>query len=104
MMSAQRNNQLDSNSEVIRENKRIPEENYSVFPNPFDDSFAIRSKSNNYTIAVYDAFGKLVLTKSISANTNDGTQFRTSDLKKGIYTVKITDDQANTYFKKIIKN
>ncbi|MBL4624064.1 MAG: T9SS type A sorting domain-containing protein, partial [Flavobacteriales bacterium] len=64
--------------------------NFTVFPNPTDDAFTIRSSPQllGESILIYDRTGKLVLVKTVASINQEITL---SELPSGIYLVKIND-------------
>jgi len=76
----------------------------SVFPNPASHEFTIHmsnSTNNYYLVEIYDAMGKMVLSKTTlkSIETID-----IQTLSSGIYTVKIKNESNNNSTLKLIKN
>jgi Leucine-rich repeat (LRR) protein len=65
--------------------------NYSVYPNPSNESFVIYSKgSDKQTANLYDTNGKCVCTKIL----NGTTEIKTSELNNGIYTLIVKSDSG----------
>ena len=71
--------------------------NISIYPNPLKDKLFIQGLSEVSEISIYDVLGKLVLAKTTSS------EIEVSNLKKGIYTIKIVTEQKETV-QKFIKN
>ena len=71
--------------------------NISIYPNPVDDKLFIQGLSGVSDISIYDVLGKLVLSKT---NTSE---IDLTNLKKGIYLIKIKDQQKEI-IKKLVKN
>jgi len=69
----------------------------SIYPNPVDDKLSIQGLSGVSDISIYDVLGKLVLAKTTSS------EIEVTNLKKGIYTIKIVTEQKET-IQKFIKN
>ena len=73
---------------------------FSIYPNPTNTGF-INITSNNaqaITVAVYDILGKQVKNETITNNRLD-----VSNLVSGVYIVKLTQDDASTTKKLVIK-
>ncbi|MDC0178051.1 BspA family leucine-rich repeat surface protein, partial [Polaribacter sp.] len=71
--------------------------NISIYPNPVNDKLFIQGLSEVSEISIYDVLGKLVLSNTTSS------EIEVSNLKKGIYTIKIVAEQKET-IQKFIKN
>jgi surface protein len=71
--------------------------NISIYPNPVDDKLFIQGASDVSEISIYDVLGKLVLSKTTSI------EIDVTNLKKGIYIIKIVAEQKET-IQKFIKN
>ena len=71
--------------------------NISIYPNPVNDKLFIQGLSGVSEISIYDVLGKLVLSNTTSS------EIEVSNLKKGIYTIKIVAEQKET-IQKFIKN
>jgi surface protein len=71
--------------------------NISIFPNPVDDKLFIQGVLDVSEISIYDVLGKLVLSKTASS------EIDVTNLKKGIYIIKIVAEQKET-IQKFIKN
>ena len=71
--------------------------NISIYPNPVDDKLFIQGLLDVSEVSIYDVLGKLVLSNTKSS------EIEVSNLKKGIYTIKIVNEQKET-IQKFIKN
>ena len=71
--------------------------NISIYPNPVNDKLFIQGLFDVSKVTIYDVLGKLVLSKT---NTSE---IDVTNLKKGIYTIKIVAEQKET-IQKFIKN
>ena len=71
----------------------------SVFPNPVNDILTVKSKSNINKVEVYSVLGKKVLSNNLSSNT-----LNMESLSKGVYIVKLYQDNQAIGVKKIVKN
>ena len=73
---------------------------FSLYPNPTDTGFVTISSSNSDALAiqVFDILGKQVKNEILTNNTLD-----VSNLTTGIYIVKITQDNASTTKKLVIR-
>jgi hypothetical protein len=85
---------VKSSASAISTN-RIP--NVEIYPNPINDIFWINGLSKIEKIAIYNNLGQLV--RQIQPNTN---QIDISDLKQGVYLIKILTNN-NLIHKKLIK-
>lgn len=72
------------------------ENQFKLYPNPATDVVHLGTIFRD--IAVYDAFGKLVLTDKNSEKIN------TTSFAKGLYIVTVTDENGNTKTSKFLKN
>ena len=71
-----------------------------VYPNPAQNVLNIKGINTLKEVTLYDLTGKLVLKNTdLSSNTID-----LSNLKVGIYMVRIIDEFGNTSSQKIMKN
>lgn len=71
--------------------------NYSLYPNPNKGNFSINSLQSG-SLEIYDILGQLVFSKKEVNTTN---QIETN-LKKGIYLVKITNEDGKTVTQKMV--
>ena len=74
----------------------------SIYPNPANDLIYVSLSdklTNNATIELYDAIGKLVISEKVTAKT---TALYINNLAKGIYTIRITSNQSQS-ISRIIK-
>jgi len=77
-------------SEIIRINDK-----YKVYPNPFFDSFTIRTESDeNIKIEVFNLFGNFISQYQIINSIRIG-----NELKSGIYVLKIKDNNSIQYIR-----
>ncbi|MEO5890697.1 MAG: T9SS type A sorting domain-containing protein [Ferruginibacter sp.] len=71
----------------------------SIFPNPGKDEIKILSANNIKTIEVTDVSGKLIKRMTVSAD----NRYNVSDLKHGIYIIKVTDEEKTHVSKLLIQ-
>ncbi len=73
---------------------------FSIYPNPVDSEFVTISSSNNdeINVQVFDVLGKQVKNEILSNNRLD-----VSNLNSGVYLVKITQNNASTTKKLVIR-
>jgi len=69
----------------------------SIYPNPTNDKLFIQGLSSSSRVSIYNVLGKLVLSQTISKEIN------VKQLSKGIYIIKIIDEQKETV-RKFIKD
>ena len=69
----------------------------SIYPNPVIDKLFIQGLSNPLKVSIYNVLGKLVLAEITSKDID------VKQLSKGIYILKIIDEQKETV-RKFIKN
>jgi endonuclease I len=81
-------------TEIIDESSEL-----KIYPNPSDGNFFINNSKKEYSIEIYNSIGQKVYQRK---NTNSET-LSVSQLGKGVYFMKITDDSKFTT-KKIIIN
>ena len=73
-----------------------------VYPNPvIDQSFTVSGDDNIYSVEIMDILGKSVFTKFVKLN-NSVVNINTSDIKAGLYIVKITFADSNYLYQKIL--
>jgi N-acetylneuraminic acid mutarotase len=93
---------LNANSYSAVDNYNNENEYLKIYPNPATDNLTIKSSAftNNQTISVYDIQGQLLLQQPmLKAKTNiDISQF-----SKGLYSLKVEDDNSYTV-KKFVKD
>ena len=85
---------LDCSTAGVDDQKQL---DISIYPNPVVDKLFIQGLSDATKISVYDILGKLVLSKTILS------EIDVTNLQRGIYTIKIIDEQKETV-QKFIKN
>lgn len=74
----------------------------TIFPNPGTNRLNISTAKGEYSIFVYDSFGKLVLQDKLIGSK---LYLNTTTLESGLYIVKINNTSTNqTYYKKWIKS
>lgn len=84
---------------LLSTNNNILTDNISIYPNPVNDILNIKSKDNQkISFVITDINGREIISK-----TSNDNNINVSNLKKGIYFVKITNDNSSIT-KKIIKN
>ena len=64
--------------------------NVSIYPNPVIDKLFIKGLSSSSKVSIYNVLGKLVLSQTISK------EIDVKQLSKGIYILKIIDEQKET--------
>jgi endonuclease I len=74
-------------TEIIIESSEL-----KIYPNPSDGNFFINNSNKTYSIEIYNSVGKMVYERK---NTNSAT-LSVSNLDKGVYFIKITDDLKST--------
>ncbi|OSY89454.1 hypothetical protein WH52_02125 [Tenacibaculum holothuriorum] len=85
-------NPLSTNDELIKDNSVF------VYPNPAENNFKVNSYVEKLT--VYDLSGKVV--KQFNGNFAQEKVYDVSNLKTGMYLVKITTDTNKTSVKKLL--
>ena len=63
---------------------------FTIFPNPAKDAFTIHADIQNASLYICDLTGKVFLTKE---NVKDGTMVNLTDIKNGIYMVRIVENE-----------
>ena len=72
----------------------------SIFPNPAKDKIEISfEKCQKVNIEIFELTGKLILSEIIQTN----EEFNINNLNSGIYLIKITDEESNSFTNKLIK-
>ncbi|XCF07811.1 T9SS type A sorting domain-containing protein [Tamlana crocina] len=79
------------------------ENSVSLFPNPVQSTFKLKTQSNTIVenVSIYNILGNKVAENIISFNDNE---YDISGLQSGVYVVEIANSQGNTAFKRIVKN
>ncbi|MCB0455607.1 MAG: T9SS type A sorting domain-containing protein, partial [Aequorivita sp.] len=70
---------------------------FSIYPNPTNGLFTVNSASKISKVTIYNNLGQLIF---ISEENN---QVDISTISKGIYFVKIKDENGQTETKKVVK-
>ena len=83
-----------SDALTISENPKLE---ISLYPNPTNDKLFIQGLSSSSRVSIYNVLGKLVLSQTISK------EIDVKQLSKGIYIIKIIDEQKETV-RKFIKD
>ena len=92
----------NSASEITAIHDRTEQDKYQIYPNPFSEKLYIESPSNNSVLELYTNTGILILSQNILKDEN---LFKVSNLKNGIYLIKILDQQGLVIkSQKLIKN
>ena len=73
----------------------------TVYPNPSDEIINVVCNELIKSVSVYNLLGKKVYEKSIS---NIHTEINISEYNRDIYLLKVTTENGNDFFHKIIKN
>lgn len=85
--------------QITNDSKLIVE----LSPNPVNDKLNIVTNANtNQVVEILDINGKVYVSQEINAAQANGVEINTSSLSKGIYLIKLTN-QNEVYTKKIIK-
>lgn len=77
----------------------ILQEDVLVFPNPTQQYFQLSIETNN--IVIFDSTGKKI--KEIEGSFNTKNRFRVDDLKKGLYLLRISNENGKAYKKLLIE-
>jgi hypothetical protein len=88
---------------AILGNENFENNKLQLYPNPVINTLNIQleDSSSNYKVAIYNTLGSIVFESSNQSNTNNSINI--SELNSGIYFVKITDAENNTFQKRLIK-
>ena len=95
---------MDFNPSAVT-NVSVPITGLSLYPNPANDIFEVRSlefKVENANIELFNLNGRKLLSKNIQKG-NENIEIDISPLKSGIYFCKISTDKKNTTKKLIIE-
>ena len=84
--------------------EREPEA-FKVWPNPVEDVVNVQWTMNNgqfevQTVALFDVYGKLVRTETV---TDSPARVNVSDLRAGVYLLRVTAADGKEYWQKIVK-
>ena len=83
---------------VLKDDNFNFETSFIIYPNPVNDAFTVSINTNK--IEIYNVTGQLVKTFT---NTFSDESLSVSDLQKGVYLVKVFDNNSNQATKKFIK-
>ena len=73
--------------------------NFTIYPNPTDGNFVIETNTTEkQNVQMFDVTGKLVLTQTISGNTN----IDASSLSQGVYNISITGRSAGVANQRLV--
>jgi Flp pilus assembly secretin CpaC len=89
-----RNDVLDCSTAGVDDQNQL---DISIYPNPTNDKLFIQGLSSSSRVSIYNVLGKLVLSQTISK------EIDVKQLSKGIYMLKIVDEQKEIV-RKFIKN
>lgn len=72
---------------------------FSVFPNPAIDQFSIRTNdlSGKYTIELIDLSGRIIHQQLSQLNYNSTTIVNTEKAKPGVYIIRMTNNEENSF-------
>ena len=71
-----------------------------IFPNPARESFSLKLNNiDKVSVKIYNYLGKLVFDKK---NIVDNSEININGFSKGIYLVKVIDNNQDTYLSKLI--
>ena len=87
-------------SDIVNVNE-VTDNQYRIYPNPTNDVLHIETESEIEEISIFDVFGRAIVAESQS-HKDTKTSVDLSDLKSGIYFVKINTNEGNIV-KRIIK-
>ncbi len=74
---------------------------FKIYPNPANDYLIITyAKDSDITFKLFDATGKLLITKQLNGRSN---RIDINTLAKGIYFIETSDSSKNTYRSKVVK-
>jgi len=79
----------------VNDNSKI---NYNIYPNPTSDKFIIENSENIKSIYIFQIDGRLIRNIPVNESPID-----ISDLKPGVYIVKVTEKDNRNIIKKIVK-
>lgn len=83
----------------VLQNDNFSLSNLEIYPNPTNDILNFKSSNIFKKVIIFDSLGRVVY----ELNASNLTECNISELKKGIYTLKISSDK-NAIIKKIIKD
>lgn len=69
-----------------------------LYPNPTASQLMIETALNNFTVKVYDAYGKLLLNEMYHAE-NNSVQLNLADYHSGIYLIELEAEGVRSHFK-----
>jgi hypothetical protein len=76
-----------------------PMQDVAIYPNPSNEYFSISEAAAQ--VNLYTLTGQLIKSYTESA---EGYQYSVADLAKGLYLVKITDEEGRSKLIKLVKN
>ncbi|MBI1836653.1 MAG: T9SS type A sorting domain-containing protein [Flavobacteriia bacterium] len=91
----------NSNSTNILNKTKSANLNFSIYPNPTNETLFITMESHsNYKLVISDMYSKIVYSGTTLFNK---TQINCSEFTNGIYTIQIIDEFENTASKRFVK-
>ena len=80
-------------------NSKFSSLDYKIFPNPVSGNYLNVKANQVLKVGVYDVLGKLIMSSKVDSN---NSKIDVSQLKKGLYLIKLESDKG-TITKKLIK-
>lgn len=77
----------------------VDNSDFKMYPNPSNGNFSIDNSNKAFSVEIYNVLGQKVFERKNA----DGSNLAVTNLKKGVYLVKITDD-TKSLIKKLIIN
>ncbi len=74
----------------------------NIYPNPTQSTFTIETELNQFTVKVYDAYGKLLMNEDYKDN-KSSVKLNMADYLSGIYLIELEAEGARSYYK-VLKN
>jgi hypothetical protein len=86
---------------IVSASKLNATNSLQIFPNPVADYVYLKTNNlQKYSIEVFNGEGEIVYAQTF---TGDGLSIPTNEWSKGIYILRVRDEQQNSFVKKIIK-
>jgi hypothetical protein len=91
---------------AIKNQVELSDKLYSTFPNPFKESIRISNNGDNGAkkLEIMDITGNTVMSIDfVEDKKNSEFVVNTTELKEGVYLIKISGDSGNAFLQKMVK-
>ena len=91
-------------SGIFNEFKSRKTKSISIFPNPTNGLITISTDEKIKSILIYDQYATILLERTMKKSSNAQSLIDISEFNKGLYILKISLENGETFTEKIIKN